>query len=304
MKRILITGGNGFLGSGLVRHFLDNGYDVAVISKNKNNISDIENKITYIQTDYSTYYPVRDKIVEYAPDFIINMAWYGGNSNLYLNDTSQFNINIPLNMSLLDIINSLITKPMFIGVGSFEEYGLLRASAKETDIESPTSFYGLSKLTLKNTSHLFCQEHSINWAWIRPCYIYGPNDVSTRLIPRTIKSALTDTNIHLNSCNAVLDYLHISDFCEAVFKVVDLRLLGVYNICSGKEYTLKDMMMFIHSQISPSSNIKFDSTLDTDKVSKYVCGNNNRIKTMSGWAPTIDIHTGLLNTISYYKSIV
>lgn len=301
MKRILITGGNGFLGSGLVRYFLDSNFKVAVISRNKNNIVDIEDKITYIQTDSDTYYAIKNEILSFAPDYVIHLAWSGGNSNLHVNDISQFNKNIPLSMSLLDIIGSLKNKPMFIGVGSFEEYGILNKRAKETDVEVPANFYGLSKLTFKNTSNSFCNEHFIQWAWIRPCYIYGANDVSTRLIPRTIKSALMGQDINLNSCNVTLDYLHISDFCKAVGKIVELNLSGVYNICSGQEYQLRDILTFLYTEISSGANIRFDNTLDTKK---YVCGDNNRIKKLSGWDAGLDLHTGLLNTISYYKNIL
>lgn len=302
MKRILITGGNGFLGSSLVRYFLDKECEVAVISRSDANIKDIIDKITYIELDSTTYYSIQDKIKLFSPEYVIHSAWSGGNSNIYSNAISQFD-NISLSVSLLDILRSLEKTPRFIGIGSFEEYGTLNKKAKETDVECPTNFYGLSKLAFKNVSKVFCEEHLIPWAWIRPCYIYGPGDVSTRLIPRTINSLLTETHVTLNSCNATLDYLHITDFCSAMGTLVNLNLAGIYNICSGQEYNLKDILSFIQTQTSSSAYLRFDSTLDTNDVQKYICGANEKIKSF-GWDITMDLHAGLMDTVSYYKSIM
>jgi UDP-glucose 4-epimerase len=298
MKRILITGGNGFLGSSLVKHFIQCGHEVAVVSRSSININNIKKNIIYIECNSNSYYPIKNKILLFKPDVVIHMAWSGGNNNINVNDISQFN-NILLSISLLDIINILETKPIFIGVGSFEEYGQFNIQAKETNIENPINLYGLCKFTFKNISQIFCQQYFIPWTWIRPCYIYGPNDVDTRLIPRVILAALSNKKIILNSCNTIIDYLYIDDFCYAISKILDSNLLGIYNICSGEQFDLKKLLIFIYTSINSNINIEFNSNLDINTTSKYICGDNLKM-IKSGWRPTVSIHQGLLNTINYY----
>jgi nucleoside-diphosphate-sugar epimerase len=301
-KRILITGGNGFLGSNLVQYFLNQNYKVMVISRNSYNLKTVMNKIEFIQTIAEDYTSASDSIQEFSPDYVIHTAWDGGNAYSNIHCLNQFYKNLPLSLSLLEVINTLSVKPTFVGIGSFAEYGLVHTRASEDDIEHPINYYGLSKLTVKKVTELYCSLNNIKSVWIRPCYIYGPRDVPTRLISRIITGIMSNQSVKLDSCEVLIDYLHIDDFSRAVDTIIKLDLSGVYNVCSGEEHNLRDIVQFLYDNLATGVNPKFEALPDRTSVSRYICGSNEKLKSVSNWTNTINIHDGLLNTIEYYKN--
>jgi len=298
--RILITGGNGFLGSNLVEHLADNN-ELLVLSRSDNNIKHILNKIKYISVKEENYYLFEQSILDFNPEIVIHCAWQGGNSYADINNLDQVHKNVPLSLSLLEIINKQPNKAKFIGFGSFVEYGFLQEKAIESQIEKPVNFYGLTKNIFKRISELYCEQNNIYWLWIRPCYVYGPRDVPSRLIPSIINKILRKEELILNSCDTIIDYMYIDDFCKAVIQLINSQAIGVYNICSGEEYSLKDIITTIKDCIDTTYSIKFDPVLDRKFSSKYVCGSNAKLVTATQFNNSIKIKDGILQTIQYNK---
>jgi nucleoside-diphosphate-sugar epimerase len=280
--KILITGGKGFLGSNIAHKVMSMGGEVLIISRDNIN--------------------PKNQIIEFNPDVVIHCAWKGGNNYNDINNLSQFD-NVSQGIELIEIISKLPTKTKFIGFGSFAEYGTLNSPALETDKEQPINLYGLSKYTFKNYSKMLCDEYNIEWGWIRPCYVYGPGDVNTRLIPTIINKLLKNEEVELDACNKTIDYIYIDDFVNFVYSLIVEKIDGVYNICSGQQYNLKDIIKKIGLLMGKLGNIKFDNSSTRKLTSSIICGNNNKIKQQSQIETLIDINEGLLKTINYYKSI-
>jgi GDP-4-dehydro-6-deoxy-D-mannose reductase len=281
--KILMTGTNGFLGSNIFKSLQKSGHDVYTLSR-------------YEFTD--SY-----KITNLNPDIFIHCGWGGGNNYSDINNISQFD-NVSNGIELLKILSSLPKKVKFIGFGSFAEYGKLSTQALETNFEQPENLYGLSKLTLKNYTKLICEQHNISWVWVRPCYVYGPGDVSSRLIPFTINQLLNKQDIILDNCDKFIDYIFIDDFVKLFCKLIHDCPNGIYNICSGVEYKLKAVLESIQNLINNNIKIQFNNTQLRTLTSDYICGNNQKILSLYDTNERlIDLESGLLTTISYYHNI-
>jgi dTDP-6-deoxy-L-talose 4-dehydrogenase (NAD+) len=296
MNKILITGGNGFLGSNTVRRFNNMGYQVMVLAKNSDRISDILCDIEFIKCQDS-YTAHKQSILKFSPNFVLDFAWVGGNKHKDIHDINQYQNNIPRSVELLSIISEL-SDTRFIGVGSFSEYGRLTKPATEDDQDNPISCYGLSKNIVKNISKLFCEQNKISWTWIRPCYVYGPGDVPSRLIPSVISKLLVGDSIVLGSCRTTIDYLYIDDFCNAIRSIVEEKIKGVVNICSNNEYCLFDIITDIQ-RLTKNNSVQFCNEIDRKFSSNYICGSNAKLKNNSNWIPSVDIRNGLMKTIDH-----
>jgi nucleoside-diphosphate-sugar epimerase len=302
--RILITGGNGFLGSNIVKKLIKENHDLYVFSQSTNNIQDILNQIKFTPSSNNKLANFEKEILEFSPEIVIHCGWSGGNSYQDVNDLNQLYENVESSVKLLEILNQLSNKPKFIGFGSFSEYGNLPIPINENDIEQPINLYGLSKLTFKNYSKMLCDNYGMGWVWVRPCYIYGPNDVKTRLIPLLINKLLNNQEIILDDCNKIIDYLYIDDFVNYFYNLIQNPSEGVYNICSGKQYNLKELIQEIHQLSQSKSKISFDSKLNRKFTSSHICGDNTKITIQSNYFPQIDINEGVLLTINYYKKLL
>jgi dTDP-6-deoxy-L-talose 4-dehydrogenase (NAD+) len=293
--KVLITGGNGFLGSTLSKHLLMQGYDICIASRNCYRIQDILERVTFFETsDVCATHP--EELIRFCPNIVIDCAWNGGNNYNQVNSLDQFRLNMDRSIGLLETMRKMEKIPMFMGFGSFAEYGMIRTRAEEHQTEMPVTFYGLAKTSVKEMSRLFCEQNDIKWTWIRPCYIYGPNDVPTRLIPKVIHHLLKKQPLVLNSCNTTIDYLHVYDFCTAISALIETQKTGVFNICSGNEYRLLDAISLIQTELG-LGDISYDELLSRDYSPKYICGSNRKIKQETGWNPTIDLHQGIIDTI-------
>jgi nucleoside-diphosphate-sugar epimerase len=299
---IIVTGGNGFLGSNIVKKFIKEKNNLLVFSKNNNNLLDVLDKINYISSNSDELILYKNTIIEFKPDAVIHCGWFGGNKYNDINDIKQFHDNIPSSIKLIELLSELDKKPSFIGFGSFSEYGTIFKQATEDDTENPTNLYGLSKLTFKNYSKLLCNQYNINWTWIRPCFVYGPNDVKTRLIPRLINKFINNENITLDECNSTLDYLYVEDFVRYVYQLTLKKSIGIYNLCSGNEYKLKDVINLIKSLTNSSSEIVFDSSINRGASFNYVCGNNEKIQKTLNIKNSTNLTLGITNIINYEKS--
>jgi nucleoside-diphosphate-sugar epimerase len=277
---ILITGGNGFIGSNLIKKLQIN-----------HNIY----KLSY-RDDFPN---VASEIIKFNPDITIHCGWYGGNNYSDANHIDQYNKNIPNSIKLLNILKYIDKEHTFIGFGTVFEYGNKNIPSSENDLEIPVDLYGLSKLYLKNYSKSFCETNNIKWIWIRPFYTYGIGDVSTRLIPRVINNILQNNPLKFNKCDSIVDYLYIDDFVDALEQLLLTNSHGVYNICSNNEYKIKDIILSIHKILESKASIVFDETLDNGLKPKYLCGNNTKIKKIINWHPKIGIEEGLLKIINH-----
>ena len=291
--KILITGANGFLGFNIIDILLKSDHDILALSRNFDRFTQIKNaRIKFSKIISNLYTPQEDIIKDFLPEVVIHCAWAGGNNYNDINHIDQYN-NISAGISLLEILSKLENPPMFIGIGSFAEYGIIKTKALETQSDHPINHYGLAKSTFKNISKLFCELNNMKWTWIRPCYIYGNGDVETRLLPSIIHKLKKGEQITLDSCNTTIDYLHITDFSRAIQSIISFKQIGIFNICSGKEYYLKDIINYIGNKINCSNQIIFDKSTDRKYSSKYICGDNLKIINNTNWLPTINIYNGI-----------
>jgi hypothetical protein len=75
----------------------------------------------------------------------------------------------------------------------------------------------------------------------------------------------------------------------------------VYNICSGKQYKIRDIVEQVHKQIESSSTIEFSANLKRTSTYSYVCGDRRKIDAVANIPTQISLNEGLVKTITYYK---
>ena len=294
---VMVTGGSGFLGSNIVKKLLLEGHKVLVLSRSTNNQHPAA---THICSSMSDLWQIESQIEQFNPDVVVHCAWKGGNNYKDVDSSLQYE-NVIEGVEFLKLLSKLPKVVKFIGFGSFAEYGTLTSQAMESDSEHPTNHYGLAKYAFKEVSRLLCERYGMQWGWIRPCYVYGPNDVSTRLIPGVVNRLLAGESVKLDGCHKLIDYIFVDDFVNFAYSLIMKDVDGVYNLCSGQQYNLRDVMLKIQSLMGAIGRIEFDDTLARPLTSPIICGNNEKIRAQSGIVNLTNLDTGLQKTIEYYN---
>jgi nucleoside-diphosphate-sugar epimerase len=247
--------------------------------------------IEFIEHTSPGYTQFADQIRAFNPTVVIHCAWDGGNSYADINSPKQVH-NISDGVELIDVLRSVDSSPRFVGFGSFAEYGSLTSRAVETMPDSPTTVYGHTKACFKTISKMLCEQSGLQWTWIRPCYIYGSGDVPTRFVPSVLSKLQANEHVLLDSCTSTVDYLHVDDFCSGVDTILGSSVDGVFNVCSGHEYPIRDVITLMQSLTASKSVVTFDETRDRVGPSKYTCGDPGRLVAL-GWSPLITLDAGL-----------
>lgn len=296
--RILITGANGYLGFNLTKKLISEGHDVLVISKNTDKLSSILEYCSFIQSYTEDLHLHKQQINEFFPDVVVHFGWWGGNSYVDTNSLNQYHNNIPSNVRFLDLINSLYSRPKFVGIGSFAEYGQVLSTVNETYKEEPINHYGIAKLILKEYSQKFCKQNNLKWVWVRPCFTYGPGDKNTRLIPTLIKKFFNNENIELDECKTQIDYIYIDDFTNLIYQLIISNQEGVYNISSGSHQPLKEVVFKLKDLIQSKSKITFNSNKNRINTQYHVSANNSKILKINNNYKFTSLEEGLTQTIN------
>jgi nucleoside-diphosphate-sugar epimerase len=305
-KKVLITGGTGFIGSNFVYKFLALGYDVHLLVRSESNfwrIAPIKKKVKLHYTDLCNAEEVNKLIKKLKPQIILHFAAYG------VYQRKQQDIALTINTNLLGTINlvnalSKIKFDCFIYTGSFFEYGIKNKPMKETDILEPVNLYGITKAA----GTMYCQYMSrkLNLPIVitRLSTVYGYFEDKDRLIPTIIKSNLTNTELNLSNPNFVRDFIFIEDIIDAYLKAIKKikKIKGeIFNLGTGKQTKIDEVVNLVkklaHSYIEPC----YEKVAPTQLEPKICVADISKAKKLLNWKPRYNLEKGLRKGIDWFK---
>ena len=297
-KKILITGGTGFIGYHLARACLKKGFVVKSLSTKKPSKQRKLKNVKYLICDVSNKKRL-SKILDHNFDYIVNLAGYVDHSNKKKTKKSHYDGCKNLASFFL---NSKIKK--FIQIGSSIEYGKIQSPQIENNLNKQKTYsvYGTSKLL--STKFLLNLNDKFNFpvSILRLYLVYGPNQDANRVIPITIMNAINDNSFDCSSGSQLRDFIYIDDLVNAILKALSNKKTNgeILNIASGKPIKIKNMILKICKLVGYGrprfGKIKFRR----DEI-KNLFPSIAKAKRLLNWKPLIDINLGLKKTIKYYK---
>jgi len=307
MKKLLITGGAGFIGSEFVRQAVKRGYIATVIDKltyagDLKRLTNIENNISFYKTDISN-----KEFVEYIfkiekPDALIHWAAESHVDRSIMDAAPFLNTNISGTQALLEIsLRHGIEK--FINISTDEVYGELEKTGQfyETTPLNPNSPYSVSKASADMLGRAYLKTFGLPVITVRPSNNYGPWQYPEKLIPVVTLKALSNEKIPVyGKGENVREWLFVSDCADAVFKILEQGQAGeIYNVGSGEEKKNLDVVQSILKILGKSEDLvefvkdrpghDFRYSLNSDKITEKL-----------GWKKKISFEKGIEDTVQWY----
>ena len=297
-KKILITGGTGFIGYHLSKRCIKLGWSVTSLSSNSPKLNKKIQGVKYIKVD------IRDKKklfrIKKDFDYIVNLAGYVDHSNKKKTLESHY-IGCKNLASLF--LNKKIKK--FVQVGSSIEYGKSRSPQIENKKNSQSTFSVYGKAKLLSTKYLMAiyKKEKFPATVIRLYLVYGPNQDINRVIPITIKNALLDKKFNCSSGLQFRDFIYVDDVINAILKILKNKKTNgeIINIGTNKPVRIKDLIIRICSLVGSGKPIFGKIKLRKDEI-KSLYPNINKAHKILKWRPKISLNNGLKRTIKYYKN--
>lgn len=295
-KRVLVTGGTGFIGGNIVRELAGKGYEVhlaAIPSLPNARENIIPHEINLMDSS-----SVEGFMKENEFECLVHMAWYVGPK------CHTSNLNLEWAIATLNLIKSFVSYggKVFLGAGTVSEYeykyGYLLEDETPTD---PKTMYGNSKNAVYNIAKVFCSQNSVAFKWPRIFNLYGPSEKPQRLVPSVINSCLKGEDVKVSDCLKYQDYLHVEDTARAIVSVLESDLEGAVNICSGNPVQLRRIVSLIAELTDFKGKILWGA-IPAAFEDNLVVGNNEKLKSI-GWTPKYSLEEGLLATINWWKCV-
>lgn len=250
MKKIVITGGAGFIGSHLTQLCLTKGhrvvaYDNLAVGKRKF-LPKNNNRFTFIKGDILDSRRLRKTLAIFTPEIVFHLAAIHHIPTCEKFPERTFRVNIEGTQSLLSSVGHA-KKIVFASTGATYKNRLGKLSEKTP--QQPLDTYGLSKFSCEKLLALHVRKHPVDVVVARLFNTVGPNETNHHVIP-DIMDQLREgrRSIELGNLKPRRDYIHVEDVAEALYALSAVRPtahLEAFNVGTGHEYSVKDIIAII-----------------------------------------------------------
>ena len=318
MKKIIVTGGSGFIGSNLVNFLIEKRYFVINLDKltYSSNKYDEKRRVKkfykFFKVDINNKSRLEKIIKKYKPSAIFNLA-AETHVDRSIDSPKAFihtNINGTYNLlECLKILKNKNIKPKLIHISTDEVYGDIKGIKRsdENHKYEPSSPYSASKASADHLVKSYIRTYNLNAVISNCCNNYGPYQFPEKIIPKMILNILSNKKlpIYAKGKNS-REWLHVRDHCEALFTLYLKGKPGEsYNVGSGFNLTniiLVKKILKISKILKIKIGKKVKITFVKDRPGhdfRYAL-NSQKIRAKLKWRPKVNFEKGLKETIKWY----
>ncbi len=315
MKRFIVTGGYGFIGSNLINMLLKKKFKVLNIDKlsysaQRYNLKNIKSKnYSFKKIDINNKKEILKILNKYKPDGIFNLA---ADTHVDRSINNSFNFiknNILGVYNLLEAIKNYKKKIRLIHISTDEVYGDIEGSKRSNENFPyvPSSPYSASKASSDHLVNAYIRTHKIDAVISNCSNNYGPRQFPEKLIPKMIYNILNNKplTIYAKGKNS-REWIYVDDHCEALIKLFFKGKSGEkYNVGSGINCTnvflvKKILKSFVIRKIKIGEKVRIIFVKDRPGHDFRYALNCSKIKKKLKWKPKINLNQGITKTVDWY----
>ena len=298
-KKILITGGTGFIGYHLAKKCVRMGWEVTSFSKKKPKSIRTLKKVNYLFGDLTKKKDL--KVLKKKFDYIVNAAGV-------VDHSSNPKVYKAHYLGCKNLANFFLKKKikLFLQVGSCVEYGPQKSPQKEDykpKINDLKSMYSKGKLAASKYLMELYDKYRFPVIIFRLYLNYGPNQDFNRFLPVIIDGCIRGKKFPCSSGIQYRSFTFVDDLVRAmVIALKKTHLSGnVFNIGNNKPVKIKRIVQYIKRYVKKGTPLYGKIKFRKDEI-KYLYPNISKAKLLLNWQPKVSFSKGLSRTINYYKS--
>ena len=298
-RRVLVTGGNGFVGQWLIRAMLERGWSVFAGTVDwparAPLLSDREREaVHWTMLDIRSDDDVTRAVEQSAPDCVVHLAGIAFAPEANASPIRAFDINALGAMRLLLKLHGAGAKDTrVLVVGSAEEYGQQDASAypiAETATLRPLTPYAVAKASQEMLALQAFRANGQQVICTRSFNHSGVGHGESYLLPtlvRRVRALARGEPLAIGNGHVVRDYLHVTDVVAAYLLLLERGTPGeVYNVCSGSGITVRELAGRVLGRAGVSAEITSEPSLVRPIDVPILVGDNTKLRSATGWSVT------------------
>jgi nucleoside-diphosphate-sugar epimerase len=298
MKRVLLTGASGFVGSHCLPALSNKGFEVHAVSRTIEKYTPSE--VRWHQADLLDRKQVLELVSNVEPTHLLHLAWYAAPGSYW---SSEENLRwVQASLDLLQAFTAAGGRRVVVS-GSCAEYEWgSHQPLSERDTPKPSTLYGTCKHSLQLMVDAYAATKNISAAWGRLFFLYGPNEPESRLVPSVIRALLRGQPALCTHGDQVRDFLYVADVAEAFVTLLDSEVKGTINIASGRPIKIRDVIDEIGEQLGRRDLIRLNALPASPNEPAVLLADTDRLKRELRWQPRYDLRQGVVKCIDWLRS--
>jgi nucleoside-diphosphate-sugar epimerase len=278
VRRLLLTGATGFIGSHCLPLLVEAGYEVHAVVRDS--VESGDQRVHWHRADLLDSEKVHTLLGQIKPSHLLHLAWYVVPGNFLTSTENLLWLEAGLNL-----------------VREFADWGGRRSVLAGTCFEyapsteplvegvtplAPSSLYGACKSALHTASAAYLNERGVSHAWAHVFYLYGPGDHPSKLVPSLIRALAVGDDFSCRSPHDIRDFLYVGDVAAALVALLGEPVEGAVNICSGEPTTVGDLVAAVARELGQKRMVDYCAT---ESGGSRIVGDNGRLRRDVGWLP-------------------
>ncbi len=316
--RVLITGITGFVGSHLAEFVLAKKniavYGIERWRSKEDNVVEFKDKIRLHYCDIRDASSVQEVIRKVKPDRIFHLAAQSFVPTSWSAPAETLTTNIIGQLNIFEAVRELKLKPRIHIAGSSEEYGIVRKSElpiKETNPLRPLSPYGVSKVGQDLLAYQYYQSYGLyvvrtrafNHSGPRRGEVFATSNFAKQIA--RIEKGLQEPVLHVGNLIPRRDFTDVRDVVRAYWLALEKGKKGdVYNICTGRDYSIGQMLNLLLSKARVKVKIRRDPKRMRPSDVMRLVGDSTKFRKLTGWKPEIPFSKTLEDLLDYWRERV
>lgn len=303
MKKAIIVGANGFIGTHLSFHLVKEGYEVEALVAKGFPYEPLKKKehIHCIEYTFDTLMELQGIDVLKNAQMIYHLAW-AGVSTTYKNEAQTQAQNILFGLKVLEFAEAVGIKRVIVP-GSASEYACGQGVIDGHNTPAPSDMYSACKVATRFVCQTYAQQHGIDFIWTAVTSIYGPGRNDNNLISYAIKTLLKGEKPSFTGLEQQWDYLYIDDLMSALQAIGEKGKGGkIYPIGSGEHRQMAEYVKIIRDHIDSSLPLGIGDLPYKNKTIDNQILEISELKADTGFVPQIPFEQGIELTIKYFKA--
>ena len=297
-KRVLVTGGTGFVGQQTVSALVRRGVRPIVLTSGLVSAQKTE-AAQYVSCDLTDLNAVRETVQEIEADTLIHLAWrptvgvYGAEDNL-----DWLHASITLIRAFVDAGGQRV-----VGGGTCAEYDWSAGICFEDKTPlQPGSLYGATKVALYHAVKAYCQTKDVGFAWGRGFFVYGPNEHPKRLAASVIVSLLEGEPAPCSHGMQLRDYIHVEDLGRGYAALALSEVQGAYNLGTGRAIRLAELVRGIADEIGRPDLVRLGALKAPADEPPLILADMGKVAASKlDWSAEISLEDGIAQTVAAFQ---
>ena len=299
MRRVLVTGGSGFIGAPAVAS-LAGRPDVEVHAVSRHPPCEpVPAGVRWTAADVFDRGKMRALFESERPTHLLHLAWAVEPGIFWTSpeNPAWAEASIALFRDFASAGGGRI-----VGAGSCSEYAWEDAPLDERrSAEIPGPPYGEAKLATWRGLESVARETGISAAWGRVFLLYGPREHPNRLVSSVIRALVLGERAPVTKGSQRRDFLHVEDVGSAMAAIVDSEARGPVNVASGEAVPVREVVAKIGRAIGREDLLDVGALPDRPGEPALIEGRSERLRGETGWRPRFGLDSGIDHTISWWK---